>query len=131
MPDAVYPEGLENFAKGNIDLDVDTLRAWLIDTNDYTYASTHSSMSDVPAAARVANVDLTSVTCANGVIDAADSTFSSVTGDVSEAIIIAKVGANDAASYLLCYIDSYSGLPVTPNGGNIPVTWPTAGIFSL
>jgi hypothetical protein len=33
---------------------------------------------------------------------------------------------------LVAYIDSsVTGLPVTPNGGNIGITWNASGIFAL
>jgi hypothetical protein len=37
-----------------------------------------------------------------------------------------------ATSPLVAYIDSgVTGLPVTPNGGNISITWNASGIFAL
>jgi hypothetical protein len=37
-----------------------------------------------------------------------------------------------ATSPLVAYIDTgVTGLPVTPNGGNITVTWNASGIFAL
>jgi hypothetical protein len=37
-----------------------------------------------------------------------------------------------ATSPLVAYIDTgVTGLPVTPNGGNITVTWNASGIFQL
>lgn len=88
---------------------------------------------DVPAAARVASATLTLSDPAAGVCDAGDVTFSAVTGDPCEALIIYKDTGTEATSPLLAYIDTATGLPVTPNGGNITVTWDSGAnkIFKL
>jgi hypothetical protein len=128
MASAWYPKGLEGLLKGEIDVDVDTFRVYLIDTADYTYSSAHDFLDDVAAGAKVANATLASVTGTNGAFDSADPTLSSVTGDQSEALIIAKWTGAEATSRLLLYIDSFtSGMPVTPNGGNIVITVPGSG----
>jgi hypothetical protein len=57
------------------------------------------------------------------VADAADITFTTVTGDQSEALVIYKDTGVEATSQLIAYIDTATGLPVTPGGGNITVTW--------
>ena len=51
-------------------------------------------------------------------------TFSSVSGNTVEAIVIFRknAGAN-TTWYLVAFIDTgVSGLPVTPNGGDITIT---------
>lgn len=131
MASAVYPKGLENFAAGNIDWDADTIKVTLIDTADYTYSSSHDAINDVAGAARVASATLTSKTNTNGTLDAADATLTSVTGDVSEALIIWKDSGVEASSWLIAYIDSYSGFPITPNGGNITIAFPSSGILTI
>jgi hypothetical protein len=68
------------------------------------------------------------------VFDADPVTFSSVTGNTVEALVIYKDTGNAATSPLLAYIDTVSsGLPVTPNGGNIVVAWDSGSnkIFKL
>lgn len=77
---------------------------------------------------------LGSKTVTSGVADAADVTFTAVTGASVEAIIIYKHTGTDATSRLICYIDTASsGLPVTPNSGDITVTWDNGAnkIFKL
>ena len=56
-----------------------------------------------------------------------------MTGDPSEALLIYKDTGTEATSPLIAYIDTATGLPVTPNGGNITVTWDngTNKIFKL
>lgn len=126
MANAVYPKAKEHFAAGDVDWDANTITVYLVDLADYTYSASHDGLADLPAGARVASVALASKTNTNGLLDAADSTFTAVTGDVSEALIIAN------ASYLLFYFDTgVTGLPVTPNGGDIVVTWNASGIVQL
>lgn len=133
MASAVYPKAKEAFISGSIDLTTDDIRAILIDTADYTYSTAHDFLDDVAAGARVATSSaLGSKTVTNGVFDAADVTFSTVTGDQSEAIIVYKHTGTEGTSNLIAYIDSASsGLPVTPNGGDITVAWNASGIFTL
>lgn len=91
-------------------------------------------LDDVAGAARVATSGaLANKTVTNGVADADDVTFTSVTGDVSEALLIYKHTGTESTSRLLVHIDTGTGLPVTPNGGNITVTWSsgTTRIFKL
>ena len=56
-----------------------------------------------------------------------------VSGTSIEAIIIYKEGASDAASPLLAFIDTATGLPITPNTGDIIVNWDNGAnkIFKL
>lgn len=133
MASAVYPLAKQAFISGSIDLTTDDIRVILVDTADYTYSTAHDFLDDVPAGARVATSSaLGSKTVTNGVFDAADVTFSTVTGDQSEAVIVYKHTGTEGTSNLIAYIDSASsGLPVTPNGGDITVSWNASGIFTL
>lgn len=135
MADAIYGIGRKAFLDADIDLLVDDIRVILIDAADYTVAiDTHDFLDDVPAGARVAvSGSLASKNTDLGVFDAADITFSSVTGDVSEALIIYRHTGTDSTSELIAYIDGATGLPVTPNGGDITVTWDSGGnkIFKI
>jgi hypothetical protein len=120
MANALYDFGRNEFLRGNIDWVGDTIRVTLVDTADYTVDLTsHDYYDDVPAAARVATATLASKTASAGVADADDVTFSSVTGDTVEAIVIWKDTGDESTSPLIAYIDTATGLPVTPNGGDI------------
>lgn len=135
MANALYDAGRQGFLDGSIDWDTDDIRVILVDTADYTVnLATHDNLDDVVAAARVAvSASLSSKTVTAGVADAADVTFSSVTGDPSEALVIYKHTGTESTSRLIAYIDTATGLPVTPNGGNITVTWDNGAnrIFKL
>ena len=66
---------------------------------------------------------LTAKSTTGGAADAADVTFTSVSGPSIEAIIIYADTGTEASSPLIAYIDTATGLPITPNGGDIIVTW--------
>jgi hypothetical protein len=133
MATQLYPKGREGFLDGSIDWDTHTIKATLIDVADYTYNAAHDNYDDVAAAARVSSGTLASKTVTDGVADAADLVLTSVTGDQSEAIILWKDTGVESTSRLIAYIDNYTGLPVTPNGGNITIAWPNDAnkIFKL
>jgi len=125
MANALYDNGREGFLDGTIDWDNDDIRAILIDTDDYTVnLATHDNLDDIPADARVAvSGALTGKSVTNGIADADNITWSSVTGDECEAVVLYKHTGVESTSRLIAYIDSATGLPVTPNGGNIEVQW--------
>ncbi len=134
MANSIYTKGKEALLDGSINLEADTIKCVLIDAADYTVnLSTHDNLDDVPSGARVGTPQtLGSKTFTSGVFDAADVTFPSVTGDPCEAIVIYKDTGTENTSRLLAYIDTAaSGLPVTPNGGNIQIQWNAGGIFAL
>jgi hypothetical protein len=121
MANILYPKGKEHLLGGDIALDSDTIKAVLVDTADYTYNAADEALDDIPAGARVATGTLASKTITGGVFDAANLTFTAVTGDPSEAVVIYKDSGVESTSYLIARIDSATGLPVTPNGGDITV----------
>lgn len=125
MANALYDKGRQGFLEGSIDWDTDVIKAVLIDTADYTVnLATHQFLSDIPVAARVAtSAALTGKTVASGVADAANPTLPAVTGDPAEALVIYQDTGAEGTSRLIAYIDTATGLPVTPNGGDINVAW--------
>jgi hypothetical protein len=135
MANALYDKGRQGFLDGSIDWDTDDIRAILIDVADYTVnLATHDNLDDIPEAARVAvSAALTGKSVTDGVADAADVTFSAVTGDSVEAIVLYKHTGTESTSRLIAYIDSATGLPLTPNGGDVKITWPDTAskIFKL
>lgn len=69
----------------------------------------------------------------DGVFDGADVTFTGVSGATVEALVIyVRNGGANTTWRLVAYIDTgVTGLPVTPNSGDIIVTWNASGIFAL
>jgi hypothetical protein len=132
---ALYDKGREGFLDGTIDWDTDNIRAILVDAADYTVNfSTDDNLDDIPSGARVATSgNLSGKTVTAGVADADDVTFTAVTGDVCEAVVLYQHTGTESTSRLIAYIDNATGLPVTPNGGNITVSWSNGAsrIFKL
>jgi hypothetical protein len=131
MASVIYPNAKEQFLSGGIDLTTDVIRAVLIDTGTYTYSAAHEDYADLSGVVGSESDAFGSKTVTDGVFDAANITFTAVTGASVEAIVIFQdtgVAANDL---LIAYIDSGTGLPVTPNGGDITISWSGSGIFAL
>lgn len=136
MTSVVYPLYKEALLTGssNISLTSGTVKVIGIDTADYTYSTAHDMLDDVAAGARVGTATLTSgKSVTAGVFDADDVTMSSVSGDQFEALIIYIDTGVESTSRLVAYIDSGTGLPFTPSGGNITITWDSGAnkIFKL
>ncbi len=134
MANALYTKAKQHLIDGTIDLDTNDIRAILVDGADYTpNLATHETLADIPAAARVAvSGALQSKTVTDGVFDAADITIAAVTGDQFEYIALYQhTGAESAL--LLLLIDTATGLPCTPNGGDITIQFDsgTNRIFKL
>lgn len=132
MANALYNTFKEGVLDKLFDLNTDVIKSVLIDSADYTFSAAHSDYSvDVAAAAKVAvSAGLGSPTITNGTFDTADFTWSAVSGDPSEAIILED--ETTTPDRLVAFYDtSITGMPVTPNGGNINVTVNASGWWSL
>jgi hypothetical protein len=120
-----------------VDFNADDIRVSLLDQSDSGVVNAASeNYGQVDTATVVAaSSQLTSVTVgtvAVGVFDAANVTFSAVSGDAADYLTLYKYNATPANATLIATWDSATtGLPVTPNGGDITVTWNSSGITSL
>ena len=125
MANTLYDKGRQRFLEAQINWGTDTIKCILVDTAAYTANfATHEFFSDISGSAIIAGpVTLTSKTTTGGAADAADCTFPSVSGASIEAIILYKDTGTAGTSPLIAYIDTATGLPITPNGGDIIVTW--------
>jgi hypothetical protein len=90
-------------------------------------------LSAIPGAALISYIALAPADPSGGVADAPDVTFLAVSGAVSEAIVIVKWVTEAADSPLIAFIDTATGLPVTPNSGDIQIAWDSGAnkIFKL
>lgn len=135
MANALYGKGREGFLGGDIDYDADTIKAILVDSADYALSiDAHQYLSSITSTGIVAtSAALSSKTKTLGVADAADITISTVTGDQFEYIILYKDTGSRSTSPLIACIDSATGLPCTPNGGDITIQWDSGAnkIFKL
>ena len=125
MANSLYDKGRQKFAEAGINWLTDDIRVVGIDAAAYTVSvANHEFLSDVPVGSRIAApVSLISKTTTNGACDAADASFLSVAGPSIEALIIYKWTGSEATSPLIAYLDTGTGLPITPNGGDLVATW--------
>lgn len=138
MANKLYPKWKEALLQhtANSDLDssgVDGVYAVLIDTGVYTYSDSHEFYSSAASAAIGTPVELTSKTFVDGIFDAADPIWTSVSGATAEAVILFRQNSGANTTWrLVVYLDSsITGLPVTPNGGDINAAWHASGVFAL
>lgn len=119
-----------------VDLDSDTIKAALIDHGtDTPNVVTDDFYNDISAglvgSLSGALANKTIGTVAAGVFDADNVTFTAVSGNSVESVNLLKDTGTPATSDLIAYFDTATGLPVTPNGGDITVTWAAGGIFTF
>jgi hypothetical protein len=116
------------------------IKALLVNTSGsgtlYTYSAVHDFKDDVPTASIFATSSaLTSKTFTSGVFDADNVTFTAVTASANtiEAIILyGDTAGADSTDPLIAYLDTgITGLPTSPNGGDITITWDVLGILGL
>jgi hypothetical protein len=140
MANALYPKWKEAIIQGTANSDLDgsgDTGVWVAlydvgaggayDSADEFYSSISAGVVGTPV-----EIGATK-SYTGGVFDGANVTFTAVTGAVSEALIIYRKTAGVNTEWrLVAYLDTgVTGLPVTPNGGDINVTWNASGIFAL
>ena len=123
MANQLYGKGREAFLNKDIDMLADNIKCVLVDLGTYTASIDAHDFHDDLSGIVATSGNLASKTTTLGVFDAADVTFSSVTGVTVEAIVIYRDSGTSSTSELIAYIDTATGLPVTPNGGDISITW--------
>jgi hypothetical protein len=135
MANAIYPKFKQALldSSTNADLNDNTVKVALIDTADEAYNAADEFLSDVTGAGIVGTAQtIGTTTVTTGLFDGDNVTFSAVTGDPCEALIIYIDTGVAGTSRLVAFIDTgVTGLPVTPNGGDISITWNASGIFQL
>lgn len=125
MANTLYDKARQRFLEGQFNWLTDVVKVLLVSTSSYTVnTGTHEFLSDISGSARIAGpVTLTGKSTLGGAADASDATFQTVTGGAIGAIVIYVDSGSESTSPLLAYIDTATGLPITPNGGDIIVTW--------
>lgn len=138
MANAIYPLYKQSLLAGDTNADLDNNTATdgpfvaLVDTGTYTYSTAHDFYNDLSG---IVGTDqrIVTPTVVNGLFDGDNCTFTAVTGASVEALVIYRKNAGANTTWrLVAFIDtSVTGLPVTPNGGDITITWHATGIFQL
>lgn len=137
MANALYDKGRQNILEANIDWLLDNIKVTSIDEDDdAVLLATDDFLDDILAGAReFQSGNLATKTSTDGVADAADLSpaFTGATGDQFESITVYRDSGSAATSELICNIDTATGLPLTPDGGNIDITWSATAdrIFKL
>jgi hypothetical protein len=138
MPNALYPKWkqalIESSANAGLNGSGTTgVYAALVDTGVYTYNAAHEFYSSLSGVVGTDQEIAAPKTFVNGVFDGADVTWPTVSGNTAEAIVLYVRNAGASSTWrLVAFIDTgVSGLPVTPNTGNITATWNASGIFAL
>lgn len=136
MANRYYTLGRQAFLEGGIAWLSDNIKCVLCDTSIYTPATSTDQYMGVAIAsgARVAiSGNLASKSSTGGTANAANLTFSAVSGAQCSLLAIYKDSGAVNTSPLILAIDTASNLPVTPNGGDINVSWDTGTnkIFTL
>lgn len=125
MANTLYDFARQRFLEAQINWMTDTIKVVLVSTSAYTpQTGVHQYLSDISGSARVTTpVTLASKATTGGAADASDATFTSVSGATINAIVIYRDTGTESTSPLIAYIDTATGLPLTPNGGDVIITW--------
>lgn len=125
MPNALYPKGKEGMLDDTVNLNSGTIKAALL--RSYTYSSSHATLADITGSGATivaTSGTIGSKTFTSGVFDAADVTWTAVAnGAACNSFVLYQDGATNADRRVIMFVDAYTNLPVTPNGGDITITW--------
>jgi hypothetical protein len=133
MANSLYPKWKEALLQNSSNSALTgTVKAALVDTGTYTYSSAHEFLTSLTGVVGTAQTIGATKTYTDGVFDGGDVTYTAVTGNSVEALVLYIDTGTAGTSRLVAFIDTgVTGLPVTPNGGDISVTWNASGIFAL
>lgn len=132
MANAIYPKFKEAILQATANSPLTgTVKAAMVNTGTYTYSAAHEFYSSVSGVVGTPQT-IGTKSYTNGTFKGDNVTYSAVTGSAAGAIIIYIDTGTASTSRLVAYLDTgYTGLPVTPNGGDITVTWSGSGIFTI
>lgn len=132
IANSYYTLGINAFALAAINFSSDTIKAALISTSYTPNLTTDQYFNIVPGGAVIAaGVALSSKSTAGGACSAANVLWTSVSGSAASYVLIYKDTGTPSTSPLICLIDTASGLPVTPNGGDITCAWSGGVCFTI
>lgn len=108
-----------------VDFDADDIKAVGVDHGtDTPLPASDDFLDDIGAGARIfTSPNLGSKTVTGGVADAADAALTGVSGNSTESVVIYKDTGSAATSRLMVFLDTGTGLPFTPNGGDLTIAW--------
>jgi hypothetical protein len=122
---------------GAIDLGAggNNIKFILYDETDDALNLADQDIADIVAGGRTATsgniAGQTVGVAAVGAFDHDNYTFTAQAGDQFESLTYYKDSGVESTSPLICNIDSATGLPMTPNGGDIIWTPAAGGVFQI
>jgi hypothetical protein len=126
MANSLYDNARKLFLEAGLNWLTDTVRGFLLSATYTLDLTNHLYLSSVAGGARVSGPVSFGTKATTGGAAAADNlVFGAVTGAQVTRIIFYKDTGAEGTSPLIGNIDSATGLPITPNGGDIIVTWDT------
>lgn len=141
MANAIYPKFKTALGTGatnstlNVNDATNGVFVALVDTGTYTYSATHEFYSSLSGIVGTDQRIVTNTfgTVSDGTLDGDNVTFTAVSGNSVEALVLYRKNSGANTTWrLVAFLDTgQTGLPVTPNGGDITITWNASGIFTL
>jgi hypothetical protein len=133
MANALYEKAKNSFLTGGIAWTSASIGVVLCASPYTPNLVTDNALDDIAAANRVASAILTATAASDGQADAEDVTFATLSGSVVKSIVVFEYTGTESTSELIAYFDSASGLPLTPNGGDVTIAWDSGSnrIFHL
>lgn len=133
MANVVYPKWKEAVLNGGSNVALSgTVKAALVDTGTTAYNAAHDFYDDISGAVIGTPQTLANKTYTNGTLDADNVTYTGVSGNSVEAIVLYIDTGVAGTSRLFAYIDTgVTGLPFTPSGGDVTITWNASGIVTI
>lgn len=133
MANALFDPGREGFLDGSIDWDTGDMRVMLVKST-YSFDATDKFLADLGAVDNGRSAALGTKTVTNGIADAADTTLTATSAVACNALVLFQHTGADATARVIAYIDTATGLPVTPGaGGTVNIAWDNGAnkIFKL
>lgn len=127
MSNAYFAKGAERILKAALAATAPvagTLKVALMKSAYTPSLSSHEFYSDISANVLGTPQALSSPTFTGGVMDAADPTFPSVTtGNTVNALVLYMDTGVAGTSWLIAYLDTVTGFPLSTNGGDVTPEW--------
>ena len=123
-----------------VDLDADTIKVALVDNGsaagapdaaaDDFWNDQSAGLIGTAYTLAAKTVGVVAVGVFDNTVDPAPA-FTAVAGASVESLVFFKDTGTPTTSDLICYFDTATGLPLTPNGGDVNLTFNASGIFKV
>lgn len=136
MANALFAKGRQAFLEGSIAILTVNIKLVFVDHGvDTPVPAMDDFLDDIGAGARIATSgNFASKTSTDGTFDAADVVVAAVTGAQFESVVIYNdTPAAESGKHLIAFIDTATGLPFTPTGNSVTVSFDNGAnkIFTL